>query len=117
MSGPTSVGSAPVPGVEVPLPRMSVVVVTWSQRDLLDACLRSLAVAAREVDDDVEVLVVDNASEDDSRALVRAEHPSVRLIELPRNRGFAGGVDAGLSEARAPLVLLINDDATVDAGT
>lgn len=106
-----------MPGAAVAKPTMSVVVVTWSQRDLLDACLRSLAVAANQVDGEVEVLVVDNASQDDSRALVRAAHPAVRLIELPENRGFAGGVAVGLAEARGPLVLLVNDDATVDPGT
>lgn len=106
-----------MPGVEVTPPTLSVVVVTWSQRDLLDACLRSLATAAREVDGEVQVVVVDNASQDDSRALVRERHPSVRLVELSENRGFAGGVAVGLEVAQAPLILLVNDDATVDPGT
>lgn len=95
-------------------PALSVVVVNWSQRDLLDACLRSVAAAAQHVRGAVEVVVVDNASRDDSAALVRERHPDARLLELPQNRGFAGGVDAGIRAASAPLLFLLNNDATVE---
>jgi GT2 family glycosyltransferase len=60
--------------------------------------------------------VVDNASTDGSAEMVRDRHPSARLVELAENRGFAGGVAVGLAQASAPLVLLLNNDATVEPG-
>ena len=56
-----------------------------------------------------ELLVVDNGNEG---ALVCP--PRVRLLEPGRNLGFAGGVNLGVSEARAPWVLILNADARVD---
>jgi GT2 family glycosyltransferase len=65
------------------------------------------------------VVVVDNASTDGGPEAVAAAFPSVRLLRLPENRGFAGGVDAGLAvalEDGAAHVLLLNNDATVEPG-
>jgi hypothetical protein len=75
----------------VPLPLVTVVVVTWQQRELVLDCLES--VAAQTVP--CRVLVVDNASTDGTADAVRARVPEVELVLLPENRGFAGaGLDA-----------------------
>jgi GT2 family glycosyltransferase len=63
-----------------------------------------------------EVLLVDNHSTDGTSAWCRATYPDVRLIELPANCGFAGGVAEGLAHARGQLVLLLNNDAFVEPG-
>ena len=90
---------------------LSVVIVNWNTRDLLRDCLASLLAACDGLS--VEVLVVDNASSDGSAAMVRADFPSVRLIESPANIGFAAGNNLALREARGRHVLLLNSDTLV----
>ena len=66
----------------------------WNTRDLLRDCLRSLSAACSPLA--FEVCVVDNASRDGSVAMVRAEHPQVRVLESCENRGYAAGNNQGL---------------------
>ena len=80
------------PGVLV-----SVVIVNWNGRHFLEACLN--AVAAQD-GVGAETILVDNASTDGSVAFVRERFPWVRVVALPENRGFAGGNNAGVREAR-----------------
>ena len=86
----------------------SVIVLNWNGRDLLDACLGSLS---GQLGADVELIVVDNGSRDGSAAYLRREWPQVRLLALPGNRGFSGGVNAGLHIARGEYLVLFNNDA------
>jgi hypothetical protein len=89
--------------------RLSVVVVSYGVRDLLERCLSSIGAAA-------EVIVVDNASPDGSAAMVRERFGSMRLLELPENRGFAAAVNAGARAAGGDALLLLNPDAELPAG-
>lgn len=61
----------------------------------------------------IEVIVVDNASSDGSREMVRDEFPHVRLIENDRNRGFTAANNQGLKLGRGRYLLLLNPDAEV----
>lgn len=91
-------------------PRVTVVIVTWNQAELAIAAIRSVlqqTVPAR-------ILVVDNASSDGTARRIATEHPDVRLLELPENTGFAGGVAAALDEVSTELVALLNNDAIAD---
>jgi GT2 family glycosyltransferase len=92
--------------------RVSAVVVNFEQRDLLRQCLSSLREALGRIAA-YEIIVVDNGSTDESCEMVRTEFPIVRLIELPSNEGFAGGVDVGIRQATGEWVLCVNNDATV----
>jgi GT2 family glycosyltransferase len=94
-------------------PLVSVVIVTWNGRQYLDACLG--AVAAQE-GVSVETILVDNASADGTVAYVRERFPWVRVVALPANRGFAGGNNAGVREARGRFVALLNNDAVPEPG-
>jgi GT2 family glycosyltransferase len=94
-------------------PLVSVVVVTWNGRQFLDACLD--AVAAQD-GVSLETILVDNASTDGTVAYVRERFPWVRVIALPDNRGFAGGNNAGVREARGRFVALLNNDAVPEPG-
>lgn len=58
-----------------------------------------------------ELIVVDNASSDDSVEVVQQAAPRARVLALDENLGFAGGVNRGASEARGDLLLLLNPDA------
>jgi len=84
---------------------VSVVVVSYNVRDHLTRCLEAV------VDRGHEVVVVDNASTDGTPALVRERFPSVRLVELPENRGFGAGNNAGMEVATGDWYLLLNADA------
>jgi GT2 family glycosyltransferase len=86
-------------------PRLSIVVVNWNGAAYLGACLASARGAGR------EVVVVDNASSDDSAALVRERFPDVRWLANPANLGFARAANRGLREARGAYVLFLNPDA------
>ena len=68
------------------------------------------------MDGETELVVVDNGSGDGSAELVRREHPAAVLVELEENRGFGGGVNAGLERSRGEYVALVNNDATVEPG-
>ena len=94
-------------------PDVSVIIVTWNGRQHLDACLDAVA-AQRNVR--LETVLVDNASTDDTVQHVRSRHPAVRIVALPSNRGFAGGNNAGVAEARAPIVAFLNNDTIAEPG-
>jgi GT2 family glycosyltransferase len=91
------------PGVT---PAVDVVVVSYNSRATLRACVEPLAGR-----NDVSVIVVDNASADDSLEAI-ADLP-VRAIASGRNRGFAAGCNLGLAAGEAPFVLFLNPDAHI----
>ena len=92
-------------------PDVSIVIVTWNGRQHLDTCLTSV-LAQRDVA--IETILVDNGSTDGSADYVRARFPSVRLVTLPENRGFAGGNNAGVREARGRFVAFLNNDTAAE---
>lgn len=107
---------------------LAVIIISYNTRDLLRACLRSVLTSAQVSADtlQVEVLVVDNASQDGSAVLVRQDFPQVRLVALNENRGFTGGNNLalrllGFNDAQPPtsisalpdFVLLLNPDTEV----
>lgn len=94
-------------------PPISAIVPSWHARRYLPACLAALQAQLGPTD---EIVLVDNGSRDGVAAWARRYAPSVRLVELPVNRGFAGGTNAGIQVARGDLLLLCNDDALVEPG-
>lgn len=93
-------------------PELSVVVVSYNTRRLLDECLRSIA-DATPPENGIEVIVVDNASSDGSREMVREKHPQARLITHAENRGFSVANNSGLDVARGRVLLFLNSDTRV----
>lgn len=92
-------------------PRVSVVIVTYRSRAVLDPCLRSLSKCASRVPH--EVIVVDNGSEDGIVEWVAEAWPEVRVLANPDNRGFTRGVNQGLAAASGEALLLLNPDCQV----
>ena len=88
-------------------PEVSIVIVTWNGREHLDACLAAVA-AQKGVT--AETILVDNGSTDGTVEYVRTAYPWVRLVALRENRGFAGGNNAGVREARGRYVAFLNND-------
>lgn len=95
-------------------PKVAIIIPNFNGRDFLRACLSSL----RQQDyPDFTVTVVDNASRDDSAALVKREFPEVKVIENSRNTGFAGGCNAGLRrelKGEAEYFVLLNSDTRAE---
>lgn len=96
-------------------PTVSVVIVTHRCRDDARECLLSLYRATTEIG--LEVVVLDNASNDGTVEMIRSEFPGVRLIALEENIGFAAGVNRATEEARGEYLLLLNPDTVVHPGT
>jgi GT2 family glycosyltransferase len=95
---------------------LSIVILNWNAAVDTIRCVRSVT-AWKQVQP--LIIVVDNASTDDSVALIKRECPSVRLIENGTNQGFAGGCNRGIEYAlarqTAPILLLNNDALIAEA--
>ena len=99
--------------MKVSVPRVSIVVVNYRGADDTIACITSL----RDLDwpvDNLEVIVVDNASGDDSVARIREAAPHVTLIAAKKNTGFAGGCNRGAAAASGAYLAFLNNDARPD---
>ncbi|MEM1069552.1 MAG: glycosyltransferase family 2 protein [Planctomycetota bacterium] len=90
---------------------VSIIIVNWNTRSVLQTCLRSVVSNLSGVS--AELIVVDNGSTDGSPEMVSAEFPSVRLIANTDNRGFAAANNQGFQVARGKHVLLLNSDTEV----
>ncbi len=93
---------------------ISVIVVTYERRQLALDCLATVEVALTAVDGPCEIVLVDNGSTDGTVSAVSGLHPAARIVALPRNEGFAGGVAAGMERARGEWIALINNDAELE---
>lgn len=87
--------------------RVSVVIPSYNGRNMLPVCLHSLL---RQTHPPDQIIVVDDASTDDSPAMLRQRYPQVRVIMLPVNSGFCHAVNGGFKAATADLVALLNND-------
>jgi GT2 family glycosyltransferase len=91
---------------------ISVVVVNWNRKELLRACLTSLA---HQQGAEFETIVVDNGSSDGSADLAEREF-SAHVIRNTGNRGFCAANNQGISAAAGEFVALLNNDAEADPG-
>jgi GT2 family glycosyltransferase/lipopolysaccharide/colanic/teichoic acid biosynthesis glycosyltransferase len=96
-------------------PEVSVIIVNYNVRDFLHQSLLSLQKALKGVRS--EIIVVDNASDDDSPGMVRQRFPHVRLILNSANLGFARANNVALHRAHGRFLLLINPDTIVQEDT
>jgi GT2 family glycosyltransferase len=92
---------------------ISVVIVSYNVRELLDACLESIRHAASRFDRPVEVIVFDNASRDGTVPLLRPRWPEVAWLPSDRNLGFGSGCNRGAAAATRELLLFLNPDTLV----
>jgi GT2 family glycosyltransferase len=92
---------------------VSVVLVTWNSAPFLRRCLAGLR---QQTHRDLELIAVDNASADDSPAVIGEVWPEALQIRNDTNRGFTGAVNQGVAAARGHFVLLLNPDAFLERG-
>ena len=88
--------------------QISIIIVNWNTKDLLRDCLQSIYEYSRGFS--FEVIVVDNASNDDSCSMVKSLYPECILIESKENLGFVKGNNLGLSHAKGDYIFYLNPD-------
>jgi len=93
---------------------LSIIIVNWNTSGLLRQCLNSIFDTGSRFS--FEIIVVDNASSDDSVSMVEADFPSVILIKNTQNMGFAPANNQGMSIARGRYFMLLNSDTIVLPG-
>lgn len=90
---------------------ISIIILSYNTKDLLHACLKSLF---NHVDKErCEIIVIDNASTDESASMVRKYFPHVTLILSDKNLGFAKGINLGVKAAKGKYFLFLNSDAAI----
>lgn len=82
-------------------------VITINYNGLKDTCELIDSIPFKE---DMEVIVVDNASKEDEASIISEHYPQVKVVRNSENLGFAGGNNLGIKEARGKYILLINND-------
>jgi GT2 family glycosyltransferase len=94
---------------------LSIVIVSYNTRTLLDNCLESVYEREKEVPFDV--IVVDNASSDGSPEMVNRKYPKAKLIKNKKNLGFAKANNKAKKYIKTKYVLFLNSDTIVHKGT
>ena len=95
-------------------PELTIAIVLYNSAEALPDCVRSIREEL--ASGFAELIAVDNASPDESVAVLRAEFPAAQVVEMDGNRGFAAGVNAALARARGRYWLLLNPDVRAPAG-
>ncbi|MFD1631904.1 glycosyltransferase family 2 protein [Pseudopedobacter beijingensis] len=92
------------------LPKVSVVILNWNGKQHLETFLPSVYNSQYE---NLEIVVGDNASTDDSIAFVKTNFPCIKIIQNSENLGFAGGYNEILKQVDADYFILLNSDVEV----
>jgi GT2 family glycosyltransferase len=95
--------------------QIAILIVSYNTRELLLECLAS--VMENRQDFGLEVLVVDNASQDGSLEAVRRTYPQVLTIANEKNLGFGAACNQAIGATNAPFILLLNSDARLTRGS
>lgn len=98
-------------------PEVSVIIVTWNSADEISHCIDSIVRNSEGIR--TEIIVVDNASSDDTVEILRslaAKHSQLKLIINKTNTGFTKGCNSGIEASSGDSVLLLNPDTVVTQG-
>lgn len=90
------------------MPKISINILTYNGQDLIESCLKSVL---KQTYSNIEILVVDNASKDETVSRIGQ---GIRVIENKKNLGFTGGHNIGIRESKGDYVLCLNQDVVLD---
>ncbi|OGL44065.1 MAG: hypothetical protein A2161_14600 [Candidatus Schekmanbacteria bacterium RBG_13_48_7] len=90
---------------------LSVIIISWNIREYLKSCLES--VLHEEPGFSIEIIIVDNASEDGTTGWLEQNYPSVKLIKNPINEGFAKACNQGFRISSGEYLLFLNPDTVI----
>lgn len=92
-------------------PLISVVLLNWNGEQVVEKCLKSLQ---GQTYHPLELIVVDNASTDQSVELIRKNFPEVKLVLNEKNLGFGGGNNVGIRASQGRFIMMLNNDTRLD---
>ena len=95
--------------------KLSIIIVSYNVRTYLRQCLSSIYLTANI--QDLEVIVVDNYSHDQTCKMLEDEYPQVQLIQNNVNMGFAKAVNIGQSYSKGDFLCILNPDTLVSENT
>ncbi|KKP91700.1 MAG: Glycosyl transferase, family 2 [Parcubacteria group bacterium GW2011_GWA2_36_10] len=98
----------------MPKPQISIIIVNWKVRPLLEKCLESILADTESFSK--EIFVVDNDSRDGTPEMIMADYHQVTMIALPRNRGFARANNLALKQSSGEYIFLLNPDTEIQLG-
>lgn len=94
---------------------LSIVILSYNTRNILLDCLKSIIRNVKKLN--YELIVVDNASSDNSANSVEKDFPQVKLIRSPKNLGFAAGNNLGVKKTKGKYLLFLNSDTLLKEGS
>jgi len=94
---------------------LSVIILNYNVRYFLEQCVLSVQKALEGIDG--EIIVIDNASSDDSCKMMKTKFPHIKLIENKDNLGFPKGNNIGVAEAKGEYICILNPDTVVAEDT
>ncbi len=97
---------------------LSVIILSYNTKDITHRCLLKLEEAKKycekRLGNNVEIIVLDNASKDGSLEMLRNDHPNINLIPSKENTGFSKGNNIAIKQSKNPFILLLNSDVYVE---
>jgi len=95
--------------------KLTVIIVSYNVSHFLEQCIKSVFKASHSLN--VEIIVVDNCSEDDSVNMIRNRFPEVKLIVNPDNKGFSKANNQAIRQSDSDYILLLNPDTVLEENT
>jgi GT2 family glycosyltransferase len=95
--------------------QLSVIILNYNVRYFLEQCVLSVQKALKGIDS--EIIVIDNASSDDSCEMMKTKFPHIKLIENEANLGFPKGNNIGVAQAKGEYICILNPDTVVTEDT
>jgi GT2 family glycosyltransferase len=95
--------------------QLSIIILNYNVRYFLEQCVFSVQKALEGIDS--EIIVIDNASSDDSCEMMKTKFPHIKLIENQDNLGFPKGNNIGVAQANGEYICILNPDTVVAEDT
>jgi GT2 family glycosyltransferase len=90
---------------------IDIIIPNYNGASLLPVCLNALKQQTRQ---DLQITIVDDASTDESVALIRRDYPEVQILQLAQNSGLAKAINLAIAQTHAEYVVLLNNDTEAD---
>lgn len=97
---------------------LSIIILSYNTKDITRRCLEKVKVAKiyceKKLKNKIEIIVLDNASEDRSEVMIKQDFPSIKLIISRENTGFSKGNNIAMEKVKSPYILLLNSDVYLE---
>lgn len=95
---------------------ISIIIPNYNGRRYLKACINSIYSDIKILDEQIELIIIDNASTDSTYEWITQQYPSIFFKQLEYNYGFSRAVNEGIRLAQGEYILLLNNDTEIQAG-